>query len=99
MKWVLDIIGKLPTVKGGRCFILLMMDYFTNWVEAKAYFNVMANDVTNFIGKNIIFQFGLPNFLVADNGTQFNNAKVKSFEEMYGIKIKFYQFIILKKME
>ena len=24
-----------------------------------------------------------------DNGTQFNNAKVERFEEMYGIKIKF----------
>ena len=28
-------------------------------------------------------------FLVMDNGTQFSNAKVGSFEEMYGIKIKF----------
>ena len=31
----------------------------------------------------------MPKFLVMDNGTQFNNAKVESFGEMYGIKIKF----------
>ena len=28
-------------------------------------------------------------FLVMNNGTQFNNAKVESFREMYEIKIKF----------
>ena len=28
-------------------------------------------------------------FLVMDNGNQFNNAKVESFVEMYGIKINF----------
>ncbi|KAL5555669.1 hypothetical protein UlMin_037905 [Ulmus minor] len=32
---------------------------------------------------------GMPKFLVMDNRTQFNNTKVESFTEMYGIKIKF----------
>ena len=31
----------------------------------------------------------MPNFLVMDNGTQFNNAKVESFGEMYRIRINF----------
>ena len=31
----------------------------------------------------------MPKFLVMDNGTQFNNAKLESFAEMYGIKINF----------
>ena len=31
----------------------------------------------------------MPKFLVMDNGTQFNNAKVEGFGEMYEIKIKF----------
>ena len=31
----------------------------------------------------------MQNFLVMDNGTQFDNAKVESFGKMHGIKIKF----------
>ena len=31
----------------------------------------------------------MPKFLIMDNGTQLNNAKVESFSEMYNIKIIF----------
>ena len=89
MKWGLDIIGKLLVAKGGKCFVLLATDYFTNWVEAEAFSAITANDVINFIWKHLICRFGMPKFLVMDNQTQFNNAKVEGFVEMYGIKINF----------
>ena len=62
MKWGLDIVGKLPTTKGGKCFILLAIYYFTNWVEAKAYSNVTANDEISFVWKFKICRFEMPNF-------------------------------------
>ena len=89
MRWGLDIIGKLPAAKGGRCFILLVTDYFTNWVEAEAYLNVTTNDVIKFIWKYIICRFGLPSSLTMDNGTQFNNLKIESFCKMYGIRLNY----------
>ena len=67
--WGLNIIGKIPTAKGGKCFVLLTTDHFTNWVEAKAYTNVATNDVINFIWKYMIYRFGLPRSLTIDNGT------------------------------
>ena len=69
VKWGLDIIGKLPTAKGGKCSVLLAMDYFTNLVDAEAYSKVTANDVINFIWKHLICRFKMPKFLVMDNGT------------------------------
>ena len=48
-QWGLDIIGKLPIVKGGKCFVLLATNYFTNWVEAKSFSSITTNDVINFI--------------------------------------------------
>ena len=48
-RWGLDIIGKLPIAKGGKCFALLATDYFTNLVEAESYSSVTTNDVINFI--------------------------------------------------
>ena len=47
--WGLDIIGKLPITKGGKCFVLLAIDYFTNWIEAESYSNITMNDVIKFI--------------------------------------------------
>ena len=87
--WGLDIIGKLPIVKAGKCFVLLMTDYFTNWFEAKSYSNVMKNDVINFLWKYIICRFGLPKSLKIDNGTQFNNLKIEGFYKMYGITVNY----------
>lgn len=88
-RWGLDIIGKLLTVKGGKCFVLLTTDYFTNWVEAEAYSNVTTNDMINFIWKYIICRFRVPKSLTMDNGTQFNNFKIKIFCVMYGIKVNY----------
>ena len=88
-RWGLDIIGKLPLAKPGKCFVLLATDYFTNWVEAESYSSVTTNDVISFIWKFIICRFGLPNSLTMDNGTQFNNLKVEGFCEMYGIRVNY----------
>lgn len=87
--WGLDIIGKLPLAKSGKCFVLLATDYFTNWVEAESYSNVTTNDVISFIWKFIIYRFGLPNSLTMDNGTQFNNLKVEGFYEMYRTRVNY----------
>ncbi|XP_057793079.1 uncharacterized protein LOC131009684 [Salvia miltiorrhiza] len=35
-KWGIDIVGKLPTAPGGKCFLLVAVDYFSKWVEAEA---------------------------------------------------------------
>ena len=88
-RWGLDILGKLPTAKGGNCFILVATDYFTNWMEAEAYTKVTQFNVVNFIWKNIICRFGLPRALTMDNGTQFNNPRVAEFCEQHGIRINF----------
>ncbi|XP_057803219.1 uncharacterized protein LOC131018518 [Salvia miltiorrhiza] len=35
-KWGIDIVGKLPTAPGGKCFLIVAVDYFSKWVEAEA---------------------------------------------------------------
>ena len=88
-RWGLDIIGKLPMTKGGKCFFLLATDYFTNWVETEANSNVVTKDMINFIWKYMICRFVLPRSLTIDNGTQFNNLKVESLCETCGIRVNY----------
>lgn len=50
---------------------------------------VTKTDTINFIWKHLFCQFGIPHELVADNGTQFQNAKLKELCNTYNIKLNF----------
>ena len=69
--------------------MLVATDYFTKWVEAEPLKSITQNDVRSFLWKNIVTRFGIPNALVADNGTQFKGAAIKDFCDTLGIKRHF----------
>ena len=54
-------------------------DYFTKWVEAKAYKDVTEYDVIKFIKEIIVHRFGLPQSIIVDNGMAFNRSRVLAF--------------------
>ena len=84
----MDIIGKVrPTSKKKNCFVIVATDYFTKWVEAKAYKDVIEYDVIKFIKETIVYRFGLPQSITVDNGMAFNGSRVLAFTQEYGIKI------------
>ena len=60
-------------------FILVAVDYFTKWAKAEALANIRDVDVKKFVWKNIVTRFGVPNFLISDNGLQFDNRSSMSF--------------------
>ncbi|KAI5313860.1 hypothetical protein L3X38_043036 [Prunus dulcis] len=68
-RWVMDIVGPLPTAVGRKKFVSLATDYFTKWVKAEAYKTVTQTDVVRFVWCNIICRFGIPRAIVTDNGT------------------------------
>ena len=45
MKWGMDIVGKLPKARGGKVFMLVMMDYFSKWIEAETFAQVKDKEV------------------------------------------------------
>ena len=36
MQWGMDIVGPLPTARGNKKFVVVAVDYFTKWAEAKS---------------------------------------------------------------
>ena len=75
----MDIVGPLPTVAAQKKFLLVTIDYFNKWVEAKAYVNIKDKDVTKFIWKNIVCRFGIPQMIIADNDPQFDSDAFRTF--------------------
>ncbi|XP_057811660.1 uncharacterized protein LOC131025897 [Salvia miltiorrhiza] len=52
-KWGIDIVGKLPTAPGGRCFLIVAVDYFSKWVEAEAVTKIDECTIERFLWRNI----------------------------------------------
>ena len=86
MRWAMDIVGPLPT-SGQIRFILVMIDYFTKWVEAESYATIRANDVQNFVWKFIICRHGLPYEMITDNGSQFISLTFEDFCASWKIRL------------
>ena len=85
-QWRLDIIEPFSMVMRQLKFLVVGIDYFTKWVEAKPLATIMEKNVHSFIWKSIICQYGLPRVIVFDNGKQFDNDAFRNFCNQLGIK-------------
>ncbi|RDX65793.1 Protein NYNRIN, partial [Mucuna pruriens] len=62
--WGIDVIGPIePKESNGHHCILVVIDYFTKWVEAASYANLTRNVVVKFIKKDIICRYGTPSHI------------------------------------
>ncbi|GJW09937.1 reverse transcriptase domain-containing protein [Tanacetum coccineum] len=75
----MDILGPLSPARGGVKFVIVAIDYFTKWIEAKTLVKITGKEVIHFIMDNIICRFGLPRIIVTDNGAQLVNDPFKSW--------------------
>ncbi|GJW72214.1 reverse transcriptase domain-containing protein [Tanacetum coccineum] len=66
-KWGIDIAGPFPKGPGNVKFLIVAMDYFTKWIEAKAVATITGNQVKKLVWDNIVCRFSLPGEIVSDN--------------------------------
>ena len=77
--WDIDFIGPFSSSFGNQ-YILVAVDYVSEWVEAiptKTNYNIV---VVKFLKENIFSHFGTPHAIISDNGTHFCN---RAFEALY----------------
>nr|GEZ85235.1 reverse transcriptase domain-containing protein [Tanacetum cinerariifolium] len=76
-KWGIDIAGRFPEGPGKVKFLIVAMDYFTKWIEAKAVATITGRQVKKFVWDNIVCRFGIPGEIISDNGKQFADNPFK----------------------
>ena len=59
-QWGIDIVGLLPIAAAQKKFLLIATNYFSKWVEAKAYASIKDKDIKRFVSKNIVCRFRIP---------------------------------------
>ncbi|GKC16115.1 reverse transcriptase domain-containing protein [Tanacetum coccineum] len=50
----MDILGPLPQAAGKLKFVIIAIDYFTKWIDAKPLAKITENDVKKFMWDNIV---------------------------------------------
>ena len=69
----IDITGKHPKSRNGYEYILTVMDYFTNWVEAypTRVRDLKASTVARVLLKNCFTRLGMPDEVITYQGAEF----------------------------
>jgi hypothetical protein len=84
--WGLDLLGPFKKAPRGLTHLLITVDKFTKWVEARRLAKIGYKQAMDFI-QGIIFCFGVPNSIITDNGTQFTREKFLDFCDNHNIQV------------
>jgi len=83
----LDIVGSSYVTKRNNQYIIVLVDYFTEWVEAKAVNKIESSDVIEFLIE-VFSRHGIPEILISGNGPQFISNQTKGFLDIYNVYLK-----------
>nr|GEV58608.1 protein NYNRIN-like [Tanacetum cinerariifolium] len=82
----IDIAGPFPEGLGKVKFLIVAIDYFTKWIEAKPVVTITGAQIKKFVWDNIICRFSLPGEIVSGNGKQFRDNPFKDWCEKLCIR-------------
>nr|GEY37778.1 reverse transcriptase domain-containing protein [Tanacetum cinerariifolium] len=69
-------------------FLIVAIDYFTKWIEAKPMETITGAQIKKFVWNNIVSRFGLPREIISDNKKQFRDNPFKDWSLGKGIKAR-----------
>jgi ribonuclease HI len=84
--WGLNMIGPLPIAPGGFNRVLVAIDKFTKWIEAKLVTCPKADRVLDFLDE-LVHRYRLPHCIIIDLGSNFNNHQFWEYCEISGIDV------------
>jgi hypothetical protein len=62
------MVGPLQQAPRGFTHLLVAVDKFSKWIEARPIVNVCSEEAISFF-TDIIYRFGIPNTIITNNGT------------------------------
>ena len=82
------MVGPLKGGSHKKKYLLVMVEKFTKWIEAKPVKTVESGPVIDFIS-GIVHHYGVPHSIITDNGSNFTANEVKTWCTNLGIKLDY----------
>jgi hypothetical protein len=80
----LDTTGLLPETKDGNRYVMVTIDHYSKWCEARPIKDHDVVIVARFLEEEIICRFGVPRFIFTNNGGEWM-AEFDLMCKKYGI--------------
>ncbi|CAF2345945.1 unnamed protein product [Rotaria sp. Silwood2] len=82
-------MGPFPTTSRQKRFLLVVVDYFTRWVELFPVHTTTSINIAQILINEVFTRYGMPVYVLSDNGPQFISYLFRNFCETLGIQQKF----------
>nr|GEU84087.1 reverse transcriptase domain-containing protein [Tanacetum cinerariifolium] len=79
----IDIDGPFLEGPSKVKFLIVAIDYFTKWIEAKPVASITGAHIKKFVWDNIVYRFRLPGKIISDNEKQFRDNPLKTGAKNY----------------
>ena len=80
------MVRPLKRAPGGYTHLLVAVDMFTKWIEARPI-SVIKSEQAMLFFLDIVHRFEVPNSIITDNDTQFTGKKFLRFCDEYHIRV------------
>jgi hypothetical protein len=80
------MVGSLKTTPLGFTHLLVAVDKFTKWVEAKPIRKLDGKTALKFV-KDIMVRFGIPHSIITNNGSNLSQGEVEEYCHHNGIRL------------
>ncbi|CAF1521526.1 unnamed protein product [Adineta ricciae] len=84
----IDIMGPFPVTARQKRFLLVVVDYFSRWIEAFPMRTTTSENVADILTNEVFARYGLPKYILSDNGPQFVSNVFEEFCRSMHIKRK-----------
>ena len=82
------MVGPFKTGRSGFTRLLVAVDKFTKWIEAKPIKNLDSRTAISFI-RELIFRYGVPHSIITDNGSNFDSDEFRMFCASQGTQVDY----------
>lgn len=82
----LDLIGPMVKSKRGYTWLLVVADWFSKFTLLHPLRKATAKNIATYLEDEVFLMFGVPQFVICDNGTNLNNPVLKDLCKQYGVQ-------------
>lgn len=81
-----DIMGPFPRSSKGNSYLLVVGDWFTKYTLLFPMRQATSQNIVKFMENQVFLVFGVPQFIICDNGTQFASRVFKKLADTYQVQ-------------